>query len=154
MPDFEYEINGVTYKVTVKELSGEHAMVEVNGVEYVVKLKTLTQQPSSSNPTPSGARAVSASSPVAQSRPMVVRQEPSVERNDKEGHVILAPISGVVLQVKVKPGDEVQAGDVVAVIEAMKMENNITAARDGKVKEVRVSAGSEVQEGEVLIVLS
>ncbi len=150
MSDFEYEINGVSYKVSVKEVRGDQALVEVNGVEYLVKIRGRSIR-RVSNPEPLAAAAVA---PVAEARPLVVRQEPSIERKNTEGHVILAPISGVVLKVMVNPGDVVKAGDIVAVIEAMKMENNITAVQDGTVKEVKVKPGSEVQEGEVLIALS
>jgi biotin carboxyl carrier protein len=147
MSQFEYEINGKLYSVAVKEVSGGHARVEVNGVEYLVTIKRHSPSIVSS-PGPSAAV------PVRETRPVLVRQKPSIEGTDKEGLMIIAPISGVVIKVLVKPGDQVKAGDVVVVIEAMKMENNITALRDGRVKEVRVHPGSEVPEGEILIVLS
>ena len=150
MSDFEFEINGVSYRVKVKQISGDEARVEVNGAEYLVKIKARSDSPVA-NPWLGPAVAAA---PVQESRPLVVRQEPSIDRANKEGHLILAPISGVVLKVNVKPGDTVKVGDIVAVVEAMKMENNITAVRDGTVKEVKVQPGSEVQEGAILIVLS
>ena len=66
---------------------------------------------------------------------------------------ILAPIAGKVLDIKVKPGDSVKKGQTVAVIEAMKLENEIQSAFDGKVKEIVVSPGSDVRNKDVLIVL-
>ena len=66
---------------------------------------------------------------------------------------ILAPIAGKVLDIKVKPGDSVKKGQTVAVIEAMKLENEIQSAYDGKVKEIVVSPGSDVRNKDVLIVL-
>lgn len=66
---------------------------------------------------------------------------------------ITAPMTGKILSVKVKKGDQVKAGQVVCVIEAMKMENEIAAPKAGTVREVHVSAGSSVNEGEALVVV-
>ena len=69
------------------------------------------------------------------------------------GKTINAPMPGKILTVKVKPGDSIKRGDVVIILEAMKMQNEIMAPSDGKVAEVRVSAGSTASSGDVLIVL-
>lgn len=66
---------------------------------------------------------------------------------------ILAPIAGKVLDIKVKPGEMVKKGQVVAIIEAMKLENEIQSAFDGKVKDVVVGPGADVRNKDVLIVL-
>ncbi|HDI06797.1 MAG TPA: biotin/lipoyl-binding protein [Candidatus Bathyarchaeota archaeon] len=62
-------------------------------------------------------------------------------------------MTGKIVSVKVKEGDSVKRGDVLCVLEAMKMENEISAPRDGVVREVHVSEGSAVSEGEVLFVI-
>lgn len=67
--------------------------------------------------------------------------------------VVTAPIPGIVISLNVQPGDVVAAGQVLAVMEAMKMENNILCPKDGQVKEIRVSPGKEVATGEVLMVI-
>lgn len=64
---------------------------------------------------------------------------------------ITAPIPGVVLSLKVKVGDTVNANDVVAIVEAMKMENEITAPTSGTIKAIHVSEGAQVSTGEVII---
>jgi biotin carboxyl carrier protein len=64
-----------------------------------------------------------------------------------------APIAGRVLSVRVNVGDAVKAGDVVLILEAMKMENEIKAPADGTVKDVLVAEGARVSEGEGLIVI-
>ena len=69
------------------------------------------------------------------------------------GNVTLSPMPGLVKAVFVAPGQSVTAGDRLAVLEAMKMEHVLTAARDGVVAEVLVSAGSQVEAGAALIVL-
>ena len=66
---------------------------------------------------------------------------------------ISAPMPGKVLEVKVKVGDAVKAGDVIMVLEAMKMQNEIMAPADGTISDVRVSAGQTVGTGDVMIVM-
>lgn len=67
--------------------------------------------------------------------------------------VLTSPMSGVVQEILVQPGDEVEAGQVVLVIEAMKMQNDLHARRAGTVKAVYVSAGQRVEQGTPLLVL-
>jgi acetyl-CoA/propionyl-CoA carboxylase biotin carboxyl carrier protein len=62
-------------------------------------------------------------------------------------------MQGTIVKVLVSPGDRVQAGQTVCILEAMKMENAINAERDGVVKEVRVSAGDSVGGGDVVAVI-
>lgn len=64
-----------------------------------------------------------------------------------------APMTGKVVKVKVKPGEQVKAGQPLCVIEAMKMENEIAAERAGTVREVKVCEGDPVNEGETLLVI-
>ena len=66
---------------------------------------------------------------------------------------LTAPIPGKVVAVKVKPGDEVEPGQALVVLEAMKMENEVTAAQAGKVAAVHIAAGETVESGEVLVEL-
>jgi len=73
--------------------------------------------------------------------------------SDGANGTILSPIQGTVLKVNVEKGAEVEAGAVVCVIEAMKMENEITAPLAGKVEELNVSEGGSVASGEVIAVI-
>ena len=66
---------------------------------------------------------------------------------------VSAPMPGKVLSINVKAGDAVKSGDVLLILEAMKMQNEIMAPADGTVSDVRVSAGQTVATGEVMIVL-
>ncbi len=70
-----------------------------------------------------------------------------------EGATINAPISGKVLDVKVSVGQKVNKGDVVCIIEAMKLENEVLASVSGTVKEIKVSKGAMVSNKQVLIVI-
>ena len=67
--------------------------------------------------------------------------------------VLTSPMSGVVQELHVSPGDEVKAGTVVVVIEAMKMQNELRARHSGTVKAVYVSVGQRVEQGDPLLVL-
>ena len=66
---------------------------------------------------------------------------------------ISAPMPGKVLEVKVKAGDAVKSGDVLMILEAMKMQNEIMAPADGTISDVRISAGQTVGTGDVMIVM-
>lgn len=67
------------------------------------------------------------------------------------GKDIIAPLPGVITAIKVKPGDSVKKGHTVAVLEAMKMENELLAETDGVVQEVKAEKGDSVLEGAVII---
>jgi biotin carboxyl carrier protein len=69
------------------------------------------------------------------------------------GHTLTAPLPGKITHVAVGPGDRVQAGDTLVVIEAMKMENELKASAPGTVAEVRVQPGQAVNPGDVLVVV-
>ena len=68
-------------------------------------------------------------------------------------NVIKAPIAGKVLDIKVSVGDVVKKGQTVAIIEAMKLENEIQSGFDGKVVEIKANKGNQVKNGDALIVL-
>jgi len=70
-----------------------------------------------------------------------------------DGEVIRAEMQGTILGVNVEEGDTVSAGDVICVLEAMKMENDVVAETGGTVAEVAVSEGDSVDQGDPLVVL-
>ena len=65
-----------------------------------------------------------------------------------------APMPGNILDVRVKPGDSVKAGDTLVVLEAMKMENEISAPQDGTIASVNVAKGDTVGSGDLLCSLN
>ncbi len=67
------------------------------------------------------------------------------------GNVMTAPLPGIVIEVFVKPGDQVEAGQVILIIEAMKMKNSIRSTRDGILSAVHVSAGQTVSHKQALV---
>ncbi len=66
---------------------------------------------------------------------------------------VTVPMQGTIVKVLVEVGQEVEAGETVCVLEAMKMENNITADKAGTVKEIKVAAGDSVGSGDVVVVI-
>ena len=107
--------------------------VKVNGKVYEVEVEAVDEVKGS----------IETSAPL-------VKEETVVSEGSND---ILAPIAGKVLEIKVGVGDVVKKGQTVAIIEAMKLENEIQSAYDGKVKQVVVSAGADVRNKDVLIVL-
>ncbi len=77
----------------------------------------------------------------------------TVEEHPAGGWMVLSPMTGVVIDVYAKPGDEVAEGDVLMVIEAMKMNNELRAQKAGTVREVYVEAGQRVVSGMSLLAL-
>lgn len=94
-----------------------------------------------------------ASAPVA-SAPAAAPAPATAPAANVAGEQITAPMPGTVLSVKVSNGQAVKKGDVLVVLEAMKMENEIYAPCDGTVASVSVSNGEAVESGKVLVVLN
>ena len=68
-----------------------------------------------------------------------------------EEKVCRSPVAGIVVRVAAQPGQSIQVGDILLVLEAMKMETNITAPLQGKVSAVKAAAGESVQVGQVVV---
>lgn len=73
--------------------------------------------------------------------------------NSKKLNDIKAPMPGIIIDIEVNKGDEVQEGDTLFILEAMKMENAITSPKDGKIKEIFVNTGETVEKNKLLIEL-
>ena len=67
--------------------------------------------------------------------------------------IVAAPMTGKILSIKVKKGDKVKTGQILCILEAMKMENEITAPESGTIQDIYVSEGLSVSEGEALILI-
>lgn len=85
--------------------------------------------------------------------PAVKPGEPAQAVSIESGEQVCAPLPGNVLSVNVAVGDTVKSGQLLLVIEAMKMENEVLAPADGKVVQILVSKGSVVATGDVLVVI-
>lgn len=142
MKEYKYKINGNEYNVAVEELEGNKADVTVNGKTYQVELDRPAK-PVVTKPVARPAAAPTAAPVAAAPAP----------RPAAGGAGIKAPLPGVILDIKVKVGDAVAKGQTVAILEAMKMENNINADRDGQVVAINVEKGQSIAEGTDIITL-
>ena len=143
MKEYKYKINGEEYIVTINEVTETAAQVEVNGTAYNVEW----EKPAAPKPVvvakPAAPAAKPAAAPVA---------APAAAAS-VAGYAIKTPLPGVIIDIKVNVGDAVVKGQTVAILEAMKMENNINTDRDGKVASIAVAKGDTVADGAVLITL-
>lgn len=134
-------VDGQAYTVTVEELkegvSQASAQVPVNPVAAAA-------------PAPAPAPTPAAKAPEA---PKVEAREEAAAPTGG-GLAVEAPMPGQILAVNVKEGDSVSAGDVLLVLEAMKMENELTAPEAGTVSQVLVKQGDAVNSGDPLVMLS
>ena len=117
--------------------------IPVNGTAYEVEVEDMggAAAPKAA-PAPAAAPAPKAAAPAPAAKPVAAGSA-----------TISAPMPGKVLEVKVKAGDAVKSGDVLMILEAMKMQNEIMAPADGTISDVRVSAGQTVGTGDVMIVM-
>ena len=140
MKEYKYKINGNEYNVVINSIEDGLADIEVNGTPYKVEIlaeKKKASKPAIKHPTVTAAPVAAA--PVAPAA--------------SAGTGVKSPLPGVILDVCVKVGDEVKVGQKVAVLEAMKMENNINADRDGKIVAVKVNKGDSILEGSDIVII-
>ncbi|MDZ7702191.1 MAG: acetyl-CoA carboxylase biotin carboxylase subunit [Halobacteriales archaeon] len=130
--------------------------VEVNGKRFEVTLEDR----GGAVPAPGSASSSSGRSGGSAGRASGDTGGSSTERSTSgdaaaagDGETVTADMQGTILDVSVAPGDAVEPGDVLCVLEAMKMENDVVAGRGGTVAEVLVSAGESVDMGDALVVL-
>lgn len=148
MRTYSYTINGARYDVTIESLRDQVAKLNVNGVAFDVE---ILGAPLSEGDLPEVAAAAApvAAAPKAESAPAA----PAAKGAAGAGEPVNAPLPGVVTKVVVAAGQAVKKGDTVVVLEAMKMENNITAECDGTVTGICVAAGDSVLEGTTLLTI-
>lgn len=125
MKKYNVKVNGNTYEVEIEEVSGE-----VSNTQAPVTVAQIPQVSAPQAPTP------------------------QVKKVTAAGEKIECPMPGTVLKVNINKGDTVKKGQVMFILEAMKMENEIMAPHDANVVEVNVIKGAAVNTGDVLAVIS
>ncbi len=129
---FNVTVNGTAYQVEVEEIKDS-----ASSVQAPVSAPSTPAAPVSSTPAPA-APAASAPAPVA----------PGAGET-----VLSAPMPGTILNVAVSVGDQVKAGQLAVILEAMKMENELAIPVDGVVKAVHVTRGASVNTADILVVV-
>ena len=135
MKRFRFKIRGDKYEAVINSFENNVVEVEVNGTHYKVEIEKEM---------------------VKSKTPKLVRASVPVTKEDaqiksKAGKLVKAPLPGTIMKINVKVGDEVNAGDTLLIMEAMKMENNIQCETGGKVKSVMAAVGENVLQGDILL---
>lgn len=156
MKEYKYKINGNEYSVAIIDLEGDKAAVEVNGVSYQVDILTEGYTAPAPRPAakPAAAPAAAPAAPAPAPQPIAPAApaaEPAAPAG--KGTAVQSPLPGVILDIKVAVGDQVKAGQTVAILEAMKMENNINAECDGVITAIKVSKGDNILEGSDIVII-
>ena len=141
MKEYKYTIDGQEYVVTIGDIVDNVADVTVNGEEFKVEMEP-EQEPEKKK--------------VVLGQPAKQESEEKVTSaaNVNTANAVKAPLPGVITEIKVAVGDEVKRGDVVIVLEAMKMANNIESEYAGQVTSILVKQGETVMEGAVLLTIA
>ena len=129
MRKFVVNVNGNSYEVEVEEVGG-----------------AVSSQPVAAKPVAAEAAPAPKAAPAPAPAPKAQGTAGSIK--------MTAPMPGTILDVKVKVGDKVSKGSLVAILEAMKMENEILAPQDATIASVNVARGQQVNSGDVLLTLN
>lgn len=147
MKQYKFKINGNDYNVAINSTNGNLANVTVNGVSYQVEMENAMPAAPAPAPVQSAAPAAPAAAPAAP-------QATPAAKPAGAGKTVTSPLPGVIIEVSVKEGDTVAAGQKVAVLEAMKMENEIQAETAGTVTKIHVSKGDSILEGASIVTIA
>ena len=131
------------YEVDIHNVEGKIANLTVNKMDFEVEVEGIT-----TNPTRMTTKPVLKSDEMQSESPVVKRPAAA-----STGYTLKSPLPGVILDIPVKEGDSVKAGQIVVLLEAMKMENNIEIDRDGIIEKIGPNKGDTVLEGDLLIKL-
>jgi len=129
----------------------EKLLISFNGKSYEVEVERLTGAASAAPKPVCAVPAVAAATPSPAPKPAATASPAAPVAGGKE---VCAPMPGKILSVAAKAGATVKRGEVLLILEAMKMQNEIMAPADGKVADVRVCSGQTVTTGDVMVVLA
>ncbi len=144
MRKYDLTVNDKSFSITVRSMTPERAELEIRGTLYNVRIDDIHTEGEVARPVQR--KTAPAASVATTTRPAT----PS--RTSSNGG-LLAPIPGQILALMVKPGDTVKSGQPVLKMEAMKMENVISAHTDGTVASINVKPGDTVAQGQELLVI-
>ncbi len=144
MKTYRFKINGNEYNVEIGSVEGNVADVTVNGASYKVEMENAPAVQAA----PAATKSAQTPAAPAAAAPAPA---PAAAPASGSGKPVTSPLPGVIIEISVKEGQAVKAGQKVAVLEAMKMENEIQAPADGTVTDILVSKGDSVLEGAEIV---
>lgn len=145
MKEYKFKIHGNEYEVSINSVEDNIADVTVNGTQYEVEIEGKASKVSKiTKPTPSTSSAATTAEVISTAKAATKKSA---------GAAVKSPLPGVIVDLKIREGDQVKAGQHLLVLEAMKMENNIDADRDGIIVELKVNKGDSVLEGDTLLTI-
>jgi biotin carboxyl carrier protein len=146
------------YKMIIRRKNMKKFLIKVNGNQYEVEVEEIRDSSAATTPAAAvqSAPAPAAAAPVAPAAPAAAAAPaPSaVAPPSGDATKVEAPMPGTVLSVAVKEGEAVKRNQVLLILEAMKMENEIVAPVDGTVSGIAVAKGTTVNAGDLLLYLS
>jgi len=135
MKKFKFKIRGNNYSTVIKNFEHNIVDIEVNGTSYQVEIEKEV---------------------ISAKTPKLVRAAMPVKKGEeqikgKSISLVKAPLPGTIFKLTSKTGDEIQIGDTLLIMEAMKMENNIQAEVSGKIKSIMIAEGDAVLQDDILM---
>ena len=140
MKEYKFKIGGKDYAVKIGEANGRNLTVNVNGANYEVELENELAA--------AGLRSNAEAEVSPAAAPATPKAAPA-----GAGKTIKSPLPGIIISINVKEGQAVTRGQKVAVIEAMKMENDILAECDGTITAIHAAKGDSVLEGADIVTI-
>ncbi len=138
-------VNDKPFLVEVNDLSASPLNVKVNGQSYVVNIETAAVEKAPADESPT---ALDTALPPA---PTPAKTPPSANHAGASEKEVKAPMPGHIIEIAVKPGDEVSAGQTLCLLEAMKMKNAIRSPRNGVIAGIKITLGQPVTYGDILV---
>ena len=131
------------YSIEVEEVDGRPRVRSVSDTEPIVKKETRTER-----------KKLKAGWKKTAAEKKKEAPEPAVGASQDGELSLIAPMPGMIVQYEVKEGDTVQVGDVLVILEAMKMQNSLTSNYEGTVRSLKVSPGTSVEKNQVLLTIT
>ena len=145
---YEITINGKKYVVEVGDVSTSPVQVVVNGESKVVEFAEAQAV------APAAPAVAPAPAPIAEAAPKAEPAAVAAPPVAGAGKVVVAPMPGKIMSMRVKPGDKVTEGDTVCTLEAMKMEMPISSTASGVVQGIHANVGDSVAYNDPLITVA
>ena len=156
MKTYQYKVQGVDYEVEIAEVEGKIAKVNVNGIPFEIEMQKPIN--AAKHPALAATKRTTTAAPVATvaeqpAQPAAKPQAAAPAAAVGAGSPVKAPLPGTINAINVKVGDKVNVGDIVIILEAMKMQNNIESEYAGTVTSITVNQGDSVMEGAVMMTI-